>query len=65
MIKMIRNKRGIVNRSKGEILFYNPWDYEWQGMTEQQRVDKGIYVNCFGHGEFEVLKVGIDIELNR
>ena len=65
MIKMIRDKRGIVNRSKGELLFYKPWDYEWQGMTEQQRVSKGIYVNCFGHGEFEVLKVGIDIELER
>mgnify|MGYP003646230609 FL=1 len=65
MIKMIRDKQGIVNRRNGELLFYKPWDYEWQGMTERQRVDKGIYVNCFGHGDFEVLKLGIDIELHR
>jgi hypothetical protein len=66
VIKMIRDKRdkaGIVSRSKGELVFYKPWDYEWQGMTEKQRVDKGIFVNCFGHGKLEVLQVGIDIEL--
>ena len=30
-------------------------------MTEQERRDKGIYVECFGHGEFQVLKSGVAV----
>ncbi len=65
MIKliMLRDIRGIVNRMAGDIVEYYSWPYEWQGMTEEQRVAEGLYVICFGHGEFEIIKVPDDAKL--
>jgi hypothetical protein len=40
---------------RGEIIDYIPWNRSWQGMSEQERVQKGIFVMCYGHGEFDVL----------
>lgn len=48
---------------KGDEVIYTPWNFEWQGMTEQERVEKGIFVNCYGHGEFEVYKLGEDVSI--
>ena len=59
---MIQNTCGIVDRYIGDIIDYIPWDHEWQGMIEQERVKDGLFVHCFGHGEFEVLRVGVDIK---
>lgn len=33
----------------------------WQDMNEEERIQKGIYVICYGMGEFEVLKEGVDV----
>ena len=37
---------------------YRPWPHEWQGMTERDRVSRGRFVECHGHGEFDVFKAG-------
>lgn len=61
-LEVTKHIKGIVNRAKGDLIDYYPWDFKWQGMTEPERVEKGIYVICYGHGEFEVLKEGIDVK---
>jgi len=49
--------------SKGDRKKYSPWSFEWQGMTEPERVKKGIFVSCLGMGEFEVFREGIDVKI--
>ena len=48
---------GLVNRKAGDIIDYKPWPQEWQGMNEEARAAKGIFVICHGMGEFEVIEV--------
>ncbi len=54
-LKFIKEKNGIYNKvyAIGETITYCPWDYEWQGMSEKERVSKGIFIHCHGMGEFE------------
>ena len=57
-LKFKRFHRGCYNDEyeKGKIIEYHPWDFEWQGMTEPERVKKGIFVHCYGMGEFDAFK---------
>jgi len=57
-IEFIKDTVGIYNVpfNKGTIKKYFPWDYEWQEMSESERVAKGIFVECHGHGEFDVFR---------
>ena len=57
-IEFIKDTVGIYNVkfSKGTIKKYFPYHSEWQGMTEPERVYKGIFVECHGHGEFDVFR---------
>ena len=41
---------------KGQIVEYRPWEFEWQEMTEPERVAKGIFVHCYGMGEFDAFR---------
>jgi hypothetical protein len=61
-MKFIKNQRGLRNANIGDAYEYSPWPHVWQGMTEPERINKGIYVECYGHGEFVVFKLGEDIE---
>ena len=51
-----KETRGIYYKhwDRGDVISYYPWDGVWQGMTEQERVEKGIFVHCQGQGEFDV-----------
>jgi len=51
----------IVTRNKGDKVEYVPWDYEWQGLSGSERVKRGLYIHCYGMGEFEVLREGIEV----
>ena len=46
----------------GDVKDYYPWDCEWQGMTEPARVTEGIFIECHGHGEFDVFRLD-DVEV--
>ena len=52
----LRFKRDIGSNKKGDEKTYYPWKCNWQGMSEPERVDKGIFVECFGQGEFSVYR---------
>ena len=52
----LRFKRDIGSHKKGDEKTYYPWGFNWQGMSEPERVDKGIFVECFGQGEFSVYR---------
>ena len=56
ILEFIKDTKGIYNDIfiKGEIKEYQPWLHSWQGMTEPERVAKGLFVECYGHGEFQV-----------
>lgn len=64
-LKMIVDRTGLYNRQfkAGDVVDYGSWDFEWQGMTEAERVEQGIFVHCHGQGEFEVFREGVDVEL--
>jgi hypothetical protein len=51
-----RDVRGCYGRlfESGSIIDYCPWAHEWQGKPESQRVREGIFVFCYGQGEFDV-----------
>lgn len=51
---------GITERSMGERVEYHPWEFDWHDMDEPTRVSNGIYVFCYGHGEFEIIRVPDD-----
>ena len=55
-LEFIKNTTGCYNAKflKGEAIDYKPWFYEWQEMTEKERVKAGIFVMCHGQGEFDV-----------
>lgn len=53
---------GFINRKAGDEFYYSPWNFEWQGMSENERLQKGLFIHCFGHGEFEALRIGSDVE---
>jgi hypothetical protein len=59
-LRFNQDKTGIygVQYKKGDELAYTPYQNTWQGMTEPERVEKGIFVICYGHGEFNVFKDG-------
>jgi hypothetical protein len=63
LLQAVKDLNGIVARKKGDVFEYKPWHYLWKGMTEQERRVKGIYVNCYGHSEFQVLESGIDVAI--
>ena len=46
---------------KGDIIDYIPWYHKWRDMSESERVDKGIFVHCHGHGSFEVFYENKDV----
>lgn len=45
----------------GDIINYEPWERNYQGETEQERLLHGLYVFCDGHGEFRSYKEGVDV----
>lgn len=45
----------------GQRIEYHPWPHDWQGMTEEERVKKGLFVYCRGHGEFDKFEEGKDV----
>ena len=55
-LKFLRDHRGCYGNifKFGTIHKYRPWLFEWQGMSEPERVKKGIFVECHGQGEFDV-----------
>lgn len=61
-MKLIRDIPGVVNRKKGEIICLDgyQWSHPWQDMSSDERTKYGIYVHCYGHGEFEVIRVPQD-----
>ena len=63
-LKFLKTVRGCygVEFPVGKIKQYYPWDSVWQGMTEPERVAKGIFVECHGMGEFDVFRDG-DVEV--
>ena len=46
---------------KGKIFDYSPWNHKWQGMSEKERYEKGIFVHCHGMGEFDVFRLDEDV----
>ena len=60
-LECLKDIKGIVERKKGDIINYIPYKPMWQDMNEEERIQKGIYVICYGMGEFEVLKEGVDV----
>lgn len=60
-LKVMRDINGIITRKAGDVIDYTPWPHEFQGLSEPERADEGLFVHCFGHGEFEVLTVD-DVE---
>lgn len=65
ILKFIKDTTGIydVLYKKDQEKTYYPWPHEWQGMTEKKRVKQGIFVECHGHGEFDVFRKGIDVDV--
>lgn len=64
-IQFLKDTKGIYNTvyQKNDIISYHPWYYEWQGMSEPERINKGIFIHCHGHGEFVMFKKGIDVRI--
>jgi hypothetical protein len=64
-LEFLHETTGIYNTiyQAGERIKYRPWTFEWHGMTEPERVSKGIFVHCYGHGEFEIYHDGQDIKI--
>jgi hypothetical protein len=54
---------GLPPYKKFQIIDYKKWDYAWQGMSERTRVKKGIFVHCWGMGEFEIFRIGVDVAI--
>ena len=54
---------GYKTYQKGNIIKYEPWNFYWHGMNEPDRIKKGIFVFCNGHGCFDILEKDIDIEI--
>lgn len=59
-LEFLRDTMGIydVLYRKGQIIDYHPWSFEWQNMSEPERVKKNIFVHCRGMGEFDVFRSG-------
>lgn len=55
-IKLLKDYSGHREYKAGEILDYEPWPHEWRSMSEPERVAKGIYVYCYGHGDFHAFE---------
>ena len=63
-LKILKQINYFKTYNPGEIIEYKPWDYVWQGLTEPERVARGIFVYCFGHGDFIAFKVSEgDVEI--
>jgi hypothetical protein len=62
-LKALKDIDGIVTRKKGDVIEYYPWDSIWQSLDEPSRVAKGLFIHCYGMGEFEVLWAGKDVEV--
>lgn len=61
-LQTIKDISGIVCRKRGDIFPYNPWNFQWQGIGEKDRVAQGLFIHCYGQGEFEVLRDGQDVK---
>ena len=48
---------------KGQIINYRPWNYEFNRMSESERIEKGLFVFCYSQGDFACFKKGIDVEV--
>ena len=64
ILTFLRDIDGIVARKSGDSIEYEPWDFEWQGISELDRIKMGLYVQCFGQGEFEILVVDRDVSVS-
>jgi len=55
-LKFIKDHCGYWNKiyKTGDVIDYTPWDHEFQGISESDRVKKGIFVHCYGNGDFDV-----------
>ena len=53
----------IIKRKKGELINYDPWEFNWGSMTEPERRKKGLFVHCYGMGEFEVWELGDNVAI--
>jgi len=64
-LKFLRNVLGIYNTQfkEGEIKKYYPWHFIWHGMTESERVNNGIFLECAGQGEFDIFYENKDVEV--
>lgn len=63
-LEFIKNtKDQTILRKKGEKINYNPWPYEWRGMNESERRERGLFVFCYGMGDFQIFKEGIDVKI--
>ena len=62
-LEFIKDTPGIYGKvyKKGEIIEYIPWNYEFHDMDEVTRIKNGIYVHCYGHGEFDRFEEGKDV----
>lgn len=47
---------------KDDVISYTPWFYIWQNQSESERRENGIYIHCYGHGEFAKFIEGIDVK---
>jgi hypothetical protein len=57
-LKFLKEFRGLYGTTydKGKIIDYFPFNHAYHGMTEKERVEKGIFVTCHGNGEFNCFK---------
>ena len=61
-IKDVQTRYGMEYR-EGEEIDYHPWHHEWQGMDEETRVSRGIFVHYYERGEFEVYITAVNVEI--
>lgn len=63
-LKLIRDYGGYNELKCGDIVEYKPFNRVWRGMTEQERVSRGLYVNCGGMNLYEDLKLNKDVVIH-
>lgn len=63
-LTFLKDIDGVVTRKTGDTIVYEPYNKKFQSKTESERVDAGMFVHCYGHGEFEVLKEGVNVSVS-
>lgn len=55
-LKFLRDVTGCygIKFRKGQVIKHRQWDHTHQGLSMADRESKGIFVECHGHGEFDV-----------